>query len=212
VMGVTRRIGTNIRYFWTSDFDTATFANASTSYATNWNLLSLPRQPKNPDPAEIHGEVWDIDYRLYAFDDRTQSTIVYDMWSPQFFGAMSASQGYWFNSMYPGSMSYQGYADSGIDRWISARQGWKIIGNPFTYSTMWEDWKATDGTQTLGIEDASQWGAGWLQSIIYGFDESIQSSYDVGIFWDFAQREHLQSGHGFWLKTSKDVGLFAPAQ
>ena len=212
VMGVRQINSINARYMWTKTWSAATFEEDpySYDYYEEWNLLSLPGQPKNPDPAVIFGSPDVIDGRLYRWDALGQGTLVYDIWSPDLFGAMNNSEGYWLNAAEEGTVSYEGYTESTLDRWISAPNGWKLMGMPFTHSTMWPDWKATDGTAMKSIYDASQWGAGWMSSIGFFWDPVGQGTLDFGLEDDWAYTSQLDPWYGYWVETNKHLGLVAP--
>jgi hypothetical protein len=210
VIGIQQVNLINVRYFWTKECPAATTANYARNTVAAWNLLSLPAQPKEPDPALVFGSADNIDGRLYAWDAPTQSLLLFDMWSPDGFGPLSSSVGYWLNAASPVNVSFTGYTDVGKDKWISAPAGWKIAGVPFDHNTYWSEWKATDGSATKSLFDASQYGAGWLQSTGYWWDETTQSLVDFGLDDDWPTTNQLNKWHGYWMKTSKDIGLFAP--
>jgi hypothetical protein len=140
---------------------------------------------------------------------------MYDMWGPDTFGGMTASAGYWFNAETSGTLSYWAYPADGLDRWISVYPcggGYSaLIGMPFTGNTAWENWKATDGVSTKTLYDASQYGAGWLQSTGVWWDETTQSLVDFGLPDDWPTTNILQSWHGYWITAYQKLGLIAPA-
>jgi hypothetical protein len=82
---------------------------------------------------------------------------------------------------------------------------------PFDEATQWGDWKATDGSVTKSLYEASQYGAGWLESMGYWWDAEGQSVVDFGLEDDFPTTTELQPWHGYWVKVYKKIGLIAPA-
>ena len=219
VMGVREMEGRLIRFFWTISWEPASFETYNGTRVNKWNLLSLPGMPKNPDPAYVFAIppiVPDpdlIDGRLYRWDGPTQGLVAYDMWAPDIFGGVSSSVGYWLKASGAAAVSYEGYAESDLDQWIAAPTGWNIIGMPFTHSTQWGDWKATDGTATKSIYEACQYpgSADWLQSIGYWWDGNAQGMVDFGLEDDFPTTSQLDPWHGYWIKVKKNIALFAPA-
>jgi len=217
VMGVRQVNGNNARYMWTVEWQSASFQTYSGTRYDKSNLLSLPGQPKDSNPAIVFSR-WPgepdpdlIDGRLSRWDAPAQSSVVYDAWAPDVFGPVNTSAGYWLVSEGSGSISYEGYVGSGLDQWIAVSPGWNIIGMPFDEATQWGDWKATDGSVMKSLYEASQYGAGWLESMGYWWDAEGQSVVDFGLEDDFPTTTELQPWHGYWVKVYKKIGLIAPA-
>ncbi|HUV05004.1 MAG TPA: hypothetical protein VMX94_07825, partial [Armatimonadota bacterium] len=166
-----------------------------------------------PDPAAVFGGSGVVDCRLYRWDAPYQGLLMYGTSSPDLFGAMTNSEGYWLkaSSTVGGTVSYEGFTESTLDRWISAPKGWKISGMPFTYSTWWPSWTATDGTAMKKIRDASQWGVNWMQSLGYYWDPVGQGQLTFGVADDAPWTSQLDPWYGYWVKTKKHVGLVARA-
>jgi hypothetical protein len=220
-MGVQQIAGINARYMWTKSVATTASDTFSRSIPAQWSLLSLPRQPVSPDPAAVFGSTEAIDSRLYAWDGCTQSLLLYDMWAPDAFGALSPSVGYWLNALEAMTISYTGFVESTpiLNRWINAPgPGWKITGAPFLSPANWSTWgaigydSAADKMAAKSLFDASQYGAGWLQSTGYWWDETTQSLVDFGLPDDWPTTDQLNQWHGYWVKTNQNVALTAPAQ
>ncbi|HUV05473.1 MAG TPA: metallophosphoesterase family protein, partial [Armatimonadota bacterium] len=93
VIGVKQVYGCNARYIWTTSWTPATFQSYSYDYREKWNLLSLPGQPKDPDPAAVFGGSGVVDCRLYRWDAPYQGLLMYGTSSPDLFGAMTNSEG-----------------------------------------------------------------------------------------------------------------------
>ena len=211
VMGETKINGRNARYFWTSSWREAEFVDYTMNVYRGSDLISLPMQPKNPDPVEVFGGADYIDYRLIEFDQWHKGSIAYDMYDPANFGALSTSTGYWLNSAEPRTIQYQAYEDNGLDKWISLAPGNNIVGLPFTASSYWGSWKANDGTETKTLMEASGYGAGWLCSVGTWWDAERRSSRDLGLTEDYAFTEWMEPGRGFWIYANKTIALIAPA-
>lgn len=208
VIGVEDINGENARYLWTRSWSPAKFEEVSIPIAEGWNLLSLPAQPVNPDPAAVFAD-FNIDYYLYAWDASTQSMTAYDSFAPDWFGGLSSSTGYWLISDRSGTVTYTAYADPpGHDRWLPLREGWNIIGMPFKHKTWWDDWKATDG---LGMKSIQTARGDMLHSAIFGFDKYMQCLVEVGLHCDQALLEDMEPGCGYWVRATRDIALVAPA-
>lgn len=175
----------------------------------NWNLIALPSVPLEPSPPTMFGAI-PIDYRLFRWDAPTQSLITYDELSPEDFGNMLLTDGYWINMDSVDSFSYDGLDDTdSMDVLISLpKAGWTMIGNPYSYNFPWANNKVTDGNQTITITDASQYGANWLYSVGYWWDSSTQSLVDVGLPEDLPTTEEMTPWHGYWVQSNIDkIGL-----
>jgi len=214
VMGVRKVNNINTRYLWSMECSEpiTTFEPYEYNYRVKWNLLSLPGQPKDPDPAVIFGSGDVIDGRLYRWYAPRQSMLLYDMFSPDMFGAMNISEGYWLKAAAADTISYDGFAALTDDRWISAPKGWKIMGMPFNHSSWWPDWRATDGTAMKTIYDASQYPgqANWMSSVGYFWDAAKQSMRSIGLEDDFPWTSQLDPWYGYWVKTFRHLGLVGP--
>jgi hypothetical protein len=187
----------------------ATAASASVvthsySVPAGWSLFALPGIPLTPDPPTVCGTI-DIDGRLYRWDAATQSLILYDMWSPESFGNMLLTDGYWLNSSASGSISYSGLNDNdSMDVWISMpKRGWTLMGNPFSGNFEWPSAKVTDGNVTVSITDACR-TYDWLFSTGYWWDNSTQSLIDIGLEDDWPTTTTMQAWHGYWLQSKVD--------
>jgi len=211
VMGVTEINGLNARYLRTTSWQPATTTGVTSPLGTvvvAWNLLSVPYQPQDPNPAAVLSGI-DIDAKLYGWDACTQSLLVYDMWMPNAFGPIWISDGYWLNSDFDETLSYTGYTDNGLDRWISLPAGWKIIGHPFDGTTPWADWNVANGVSTETIETARDNGS--LESLGYWWNNSTQSLMTLGLWDDWPDTDQLDKWHGYWVQSYEDLGLIAPA-
>ena len=211
VMGVAQIENRNARHFWTTSISELPGSSSCTiTIFPGKNLLSLPMQPKNPDPAIFGGADY-VDGMLIAWDPWRSSSIGYDMWDPARFGTLSTSSGYWLDSISARTSGYEAYPESMLDKWISLGTGDNIVGLPFTNSTYWGSWKANDGTETKTLEEASGYGAGWLCSVGTWWDAERGSSRDLGLPEDYAFTEWMEPGHGYWIRAYKPVALIAPA-
>ncbi len=169
-----------------------------------WNLLALPGIPVDPTPTSVFGSI-PIDGSLYRWDAATQSILLYDTWSPEAFGNMLLTDGYWLVTDAAGTISYPGLDDNdAMDVWVSLpKAGWAIIGNPFSTEFTWENAKVVDGNVTISLQQAAK-TEGWLNSFGFWWDGSTQSLCDFGIPEDFASTGVLQAWHGYWVQSYVD--------
>jgi hypothetical protein len=70
----------------------------------------------------------------------------------------------------------------------------------------------TDGLVTKTLYAGSQYGENWMQSNGYWWDETTDSLVDFGLPDDWPTTDQLMGWYGYWIKTNKNVGLFAPLE
>lgn len=173
-----------------------------------WSLMCLKGIPLDPDPVSVFGSVEVIDSRLSKWNAALQGAEMYDAFDPELFGNVLLTDGYWLkNTTYSDeTVSFSGLDDNDtMDIWISLpRKGWTMIGYPFSYPFLWSNAKVTDGNTTKSLRDASQWGANWMCSVGYGWDEVHQGAFDVGVGDDFPLEDSLRPWHGYWIRSNKD--------
>ncbi|MBP6963173.1 MAG: hypothetical protein KBC96_02085 [Armatimonadetes bacterium] len=171
---------------------------------SGWSLIALPGIPVDPDPLVVMNGI-DIDGKLTRWDAATQSLYQYDLWTPEVFGNMLLTDGYWVQSDSPGTISYAGLDDNNsMDVWISLpKAGWSLIGNPFNRDFTWADAKVVDGNVTVSLQDAA-YTNNWLSSVGMWWDAGTQSLYDIGLPDDWPYTETMQAWHGYWIQSNVD--------
>lgn len=169
-----------------------------------WNLLALPGIPVDPTPTTVFGTI-DIDGRLTRWDAAVQGQFIYDAWSPEQFGNMLLTDGYWLDTDADGTISYSGLDDNNsMDVWVSLpKAGWSLIGNPFDSEFTWANAKVVDGNVTISLQQAAK-TEGWLNSQGYWWDNSTQGLCDFGIPDDWVPYETLLPWHGYWVQSYVD--------
>ena len=183
---------------------TAAVIDHTGNVTAGWNMLALAGIPLDPDPTAVFGSI-PVDTKLYRLDAATQSMILYDVWTPDIFGNMLLTDGYWLLADAADSFTYSGLDDNdSMDVWISLPvAGWTLMGNPFSYDYTWANAKVTDGNITVSMTDASR-SQSWLSSIGYWFDNNTQSMLDIGIPDDYPSTEALPPWHGMWVQSNRD--------
>ena len=168
------------------------------------NQFTLRGVPINPDPATILvGQA--LDQGLYRWDAATQTQYLYDSWAPLNFGNLLLSDGYFLFCSGPGSYSYDTLSDvDSMDVWISLpKQGWSLIGNPYSYPYSWDNAKVTDGNVTVSMQVAAKTN-NWIQSVGFWWNAVEQSQYDIGITEDWSWTTDMPVKHGIWIWTWVD--------
>jgi len=205
-------------------------ATATFDVLTDWNCVSAPLVPFNPDPLSVFAGI-NIVNTLSRFDAPSQTGVPYDDLDPAPFGNILLGDGYWLLSDGAYTVSYSGVPDgvpdasnNMTDMWISLPGyqldgqdvgGWHLIGHPFNHETAvdlgsftGDNLFLTDGTTLKTWGQAAS--AGWCEAVMSGFDASIQTGYTVG--FDLADDDHLRPGKGYWFLTYKDnLALIIPA-
>lgn len=169
-----------------------------------WNLLALPGIPVDPTPPNVFAGI-DIDGRMYRWDAAVQGLFIYDSWSPEMFGNILLTDGYWLETDSYATVSFSGLDDNNsMDVWVSLpKAGWSLIGNPFNSEFTWENAKVVDGNVTISLQQAAK-TEGWLNSLGYWWDSSTQGLNEIGIPDDFPQYETMQPWHGYWVESFVD--------
>jgi len=168
-----------------------------------WNVISVPRTPKDPAPSETFGSV-NIDGCLWRWDAVTHSFNMYDPWMPEAFGNILRGEGYWLNAESACDLTFNAFSPGSTDFWIGLpRNGWQLVGCPFDDGKEWDTALITDGLEVLPIIVASK-TRGWMDSVGWWWDNVTQSLKTVGFPEDFPESETLMPWHGCWLMTYRD--------
>ncbi len=180
-----------------------------------WNLISLPAIPTSPDPQLVFpGCPNALAGGLYRYDAATQSILLYDQYTPDAFGNMLLTDGYWLQLTGSDTnvISFEGITDNDdTDMWISLpKTGWSIIGCPFSYPVNWNTVEITDGTATVPLSYARD--NSWLRTFTFWYDSSSQSLMSMGLDDDWGDSVMLEPWHGYWVNSLRDnLALIVPA-
>jgi len=174
-----------------------------------WSLMGLKGIPLDPDPVSVFGSEEIIDSKLIRWNAVAQGMHTYNMFDPELFGNILFTDGYWLDNISGSNetISFSGLNDNDtMDIWVSLpKQGWTMIGYPFSYPFLWKNAKVTDGNTTKSLYDASQWGANWISSVGFGWDEVGQGMFDIGIEeYDYPMEVSLRPWHGYWIESKVD--------
>jgi len=177
-----------------------TCSSPSGTIRAGWNVISLPLEPSNPDPAVIFNGI-DIEGKLFRWDNATGSFVVYDPWSPGDFGECSVKDGYYLFSTGTATISYQAYPKAPAMHDIPINNaGWAIIGCPYLSDKRWADVDVTKNGETVSMYTATR-ERGWMDSIGWWWDNTSQSLQTLGLPDDFPASEYLQPWYGYWVQT-----------
>jgi len=180
------------------------------SVAAGWNLISFPVEPAHATPLTVF-KGGPIDANLYGWDNEAQSLLSYDAWMPNAFGPISADAGYWLQTAAPGTLKCRGRLQT-TSRHImlphtlpDPSNAWTIIGYPFEAAQEWSNctvYNPSAVPETKSISDARD--AGWISSILYGWDSATQSLMDIGVPDDWPTTTQVEPWHGYWLLSQAD--------
>ena len=163
-----------------------------------WNLLSIPEEPADPDPAVVLAPIAGSFDRVFAYDacDPSDPWKLYD---PADAAAsdlldLDPTQGFWLDGSAPASLPSAGTL-APTTSWQLCT-GWNLIGYP--------------AGEPRHVRNA-------LQSIdgkylrVFGFDlADVEDPWEI---WDAAAPEwandltHLRPGFGYWVLVTEDVTL-----
>ena len=129
------------------------------------------------DPSEVTGRVYRLEYAnkslyLYDMDAEPNGT----------FGGMLLGDGYWVLLDNAWAVSYTGLVQH-IPQWIatSAPEGWMQMALPQDHNTETNTIQMSDGRVVKSLQDASQWGANWVWSTGFWWNNQDQSGYEIGL-------------------------------
>ena len=183
-----------------------------------WSLMSTPIEPAHPTPAVVYKGV-EIDGALMGWDNETGGQLIYDSMTSDVFGPISPDYGCWLNSPAPGAMKVSGRLQT-TPRTImlphantDPGNAWTIIGYPFVTAQSWGNCMVFNPNaaepQTRSLAEARD--AGWVNSLLFGWDSSTQGLYEVGLEDDYASYLDLEPWHGYWLRShADDLRLIIP--
>lgn len=182
-----------------------------------WNLISVPAIPTNPAPPDVFADYGAdaIENNLYRWDAAAQGIYLYSMWTPEDFGNILLTDGYWLNLGEAGAnqLSFEAITDNDdTDMWISLpKTGWTIIGCPFSYPVDWNTVEVTDGTATVPLANVRDQ---WLHTYTYWWDSTVPGGglRTMGLDDDWTDTVMLEPWHGFWVQSLVDnLALIVPA-
>lgn len=198
-------------------FDTIS-AEPGEAAAAGWSLIGLPAAPAGSgDSMEFSPKPWDafqvlspgkdpfdIDGRLYRWEDCVGGLFVWDVWmdlethGP--FGGLLLGDGYWLQLDAGLPVSYSARPSS-LDQWTGiCAPGWMIIGLPKDHPVAMADVRVHDGGAVCGMYDAV-FTNGWIDCTGYWWDGPTQGLMDIGIPECWASASDLLPWHGYWLQA-----------
>ncbi|MEN6370978.1 MAG: hypothetical protein ABFD64_03110 [Armatimonadota bacterium] len=194
----------------------------STTLYPGFNLVGPAAVPLDPSPTTVFksnaGAALDLS-NLVRYDSVLKSYISYDELFPEDYGNVLLGEGAWLAQSSQIVWQYDG-APNGLgdtqgnnktDMWISLpKAGFSLIGNPFNNKVMLANIKVTNGSTTVGWDEAV--GLCWLDTTMTGYDGVTHSYFDVGTDDVLFDHVTLDPFHGYWIHSSIDnLALIIPA-
>jgi len=175
---------------------TVTWKNVGTSY--NGDPIG-PLPFECPQVLAPTKDPFEVDGRVYRVESANLSQYTYDMWSEPngWFGGMLLGDGYWVLLDVAWAVDYTGLIQT--PQWIATCEpgAWVLIGHPQAENTETTDIQMSNGGRVLSFFDASGYGANWVQSIGFWWDNEFQNQYDIGLPDDWAWTTTMQPWHGY---------------
>lgn len=193
-----------------------TFTSPTNYVQPGWNLVSMPGEPLNADPAVVFSPV---DVSNSSFQYWKNNT---DGGGFQSYGALFGWTGpvqmgvpYWFQeSVGPKTLSYKGYART-TDQQISipahaSAPYWIMIGQPFEHSTPCSSILFSSTSHPIPLPWAEAYNAAIVESNAQGFEAN--SFFSTGPEGFMVERNYLQPWYGYWLliRTTEPVTITFP--
>ncbi len=176
--------------------------------APGWNFLSFPIDPANTTPMCTFRGV-DIDAKLFRCNKETGVQSAFSQTTPEPFGQLSSDEGYWLYLTPGQNVKFNGY-EATNDRHIKLPQActtpdgaMTMIGYPFqdpqpVANLMVYNPNAPE-PKLRSLEQARN--AGWVSSMLYGYDAVYQSMFMTGLEDDYVEFTLLQPWHGYWFTS-----------
>ena len=192
----------------------------SQPFARGWNLLGLSYEPLIVRDDDTLGTAvqrvfagLNVD-NLVRFDTATVGYIQYDPYDPKTFGPPLSTSGMWFLGQDAGDLSYQG-----VDNTFPVRitltpvqgGGWTMIASALPYRVALADLYVFNPNVSPGSDPAhpadyltlaDAVAAGWINSLVYGWDPSLIRYLEVGLDGPpINDANWLEPGFGYWVNT-----------
>lgn len=174
-----------------------------------WNLLSLPLDPVDPDPAQVfkddQGDPIAISGSLVRYDRASRSYRTYHDAAPEEFGDLQNGEGYWLYLSAPTNLSYSGHASIAF-RYDLVESGWHLIGCPSVVDVPLDlvlisrEGEPGGAPICLGVGILVKH---WLNPALYWYD-SAAGSYAACGFYQWHATHALQPWRGYWAHTNTD--------
>jgi len=151
----------------------------------------------------------DPDGRVSRIESANLSQYTYDTFGEPngWFGGMLLGDGYWvLLGEEAWAVNYTGL-DEEYPQWIATCEpgAWVLIGHPQDHETETPDIKMSDGGVVKSFFDASGWGAGWVQSIGFWWDNANQNQHDIGLPDDWPWTTTMLPWHGYTFQMNEDA-------
>ena len=161
------------------------------SVNSNWNLISLPRQPENPQVDSVLANLNGNWSKLMAYKNgvwlAADTQVPSDFWT---LTEMTTNLGYWLQTTDAGQIINQGMEKSNI---IPLSVGWNLIGYPSP-----EDKNISDALQSIE--------GNWSKILYYKQEQWFGADNELPkMLWTI---DELKSGNGYWLKMSNEDTLY----
>jgi len=164
------------------------------SAQAGWNLMSLPIDPADPDPAVVFGDLATCGNVIGTNLYRYSKTSGYELYPTQF-TAMETGRAYWLRLTSVCNNTVTGTLLS-APQTIALDDGWNMFGMPLSTPVLWSGCQITDGVDTKSIADAGT--AGWIQTLIYYYTPAGYKSVKPDGTGD---DDSLRPWVGYWFLT-----------
>ena len=164
------------------------------SAQAGWNLMSLPIDPADPDPAVVFADLATCGNVIGTNLYRYSKTSGYELYPTQF-TAMETGRAYWLRLTSVCDNTVSGTLLSAPQS-IALDDGWNMFGMPLSTPVLWSGCQITDGVETKSIADAGT--AGWIQTLIYYYTPAGYKSVKPDGTGD---DDSLRAWVGYWFLT-----------
>jgi hypothetical protein len=185
----------------------------SPTLGAGWNLVSVPLDPVDPDPAAVFknesGVAIPISGRFHRYDHDAAAYRTYYSSNPAEFGDVKRGDGYWLYLTSATKISYDAQPLSQLEVPL-ATTGWYLIGTPKDATVSLQDVQVTNQTQgrTVGLYNAI-YVEHWLGPKLFWYGPS--GGYAAAGFDPWCEMGQLDPWRGYWVRAqAANLSLVVP--
>lgn len=177
------------------------------SLTPNWNIISPPGVPVDPDPATSLGDDLEPLYLYYDYSPGDGYTTYPDDSTDT---QLSWEKGYWTMVSEETSVDIDVNAPSGETTIELNSPGWHLVGVPSNYD--WANIGVRQGdsqTMTIGEQADGPSAPHWISRFLWEYDSETESTYTA---YDASTSSYtMKKWKGYWVRTREDnVTLVIP--
>jgi hypothetical protein len=182
-----------------------TVSSPAGAVVAGWNLISLPLDPLDTDPASVFAGI-SIEGQLYRWVPDEKRYAAYLSANPGDFGEAQAGVGYWLYADGPETIAYNGYYRSGPAGPNLPVGGWHLVGCPQTSAKTLAACSLYNNGSALTKSYPDAAASNWIADPLYWYDQTSGSYSGAGLD-DWDADNSLRPWRGYWMHTAAGSNL-----